>query len=224
MASGQRSAREIIQEHLQRGDGVGWFEPFYASARGNEAVIPWADAGSRQDFVEWAQESHVASSGQSALVIGCGLGDDAELLAELGYRVTAFDISPTAIEWCKRRFPETAVDYLVADMFAPPGEWLGSFDLVVEVYIVQALPPEMRMASVQAVAGFLAPGGLLLAIGWGLDDIAQRSGPPWLLSGEELAFFEQVGLTRVSFHREDDPANPIQFRYRAEFRRGAVSR
>ena len=224
MANQQQSAREIVQQHLERGDGVGWFEPFYALAEGNPAAIPWAASGPRRDLVQWAQESHAAGNGQSALIIGCGLGDDAEFLVELGYQVTAFDISPTAIDWCKERFPETAVDYQVADMFAPPAEWLNGFDLVVEDYIVQALPPEMRVASVQAVAAFPAPGGLLLAIGRGIDDIALRSGPPWPLTGAELALFETAGLLRVSFHRDSDSAIAPQFRYRAEFRREAVSR
>ncbi|MCC5670705.1 class I SAM-dependent methyltransferase [Nostoc sp. CHAB 5784] len=43
------------------------------------------------------------ASGQKALVIGCGLGDDAEAIASLGFEVTAFDISPTAIAWCQER-------------------------------------------------------------------------------------------------------------------------
>jgi len=219
MADEQRAVQEIIQAHLERGDGVGWFEPFYALAEGNSAAIPWSASGPRRDLVEWAQESHAIGAGQSALIIGCGLGDDAEFLAKLGYRVTAFDISPTAIEWCKERFPETAVDYQVADMFAPPVAWLDGFDLVVEDHIVQALPPEIRLASAQAVAAFPGAGGLLLAIGWGLDDITDRSGPPWLLSAEELALFEQTGLVRTSFHREADPDDTARFRYRAEFRR-----
>ncbi|MGB5052630.1 MAG: class I SAM-dependent methyltransferase [Caldilineaceae bacterium] len=223
MADPQQQARDIIQEHLQRGDGVGWFEPFYAAAHGNPAAIPWAASGPRRDLVQWARERHIAGNGQSALVVGCGLGDDAEFLAELGYRVTAFDISATAIDWCKERFPETAVDYRVADMFAPPAAWLGGFDLVVEDYIVQALPPEMRTAAVRAVAAFPAPGGLLLAIGRGIEDGAVRSGPPWPLTGEELALFSQAGLSAGSFHRGSDPAIAPQFRYRAEFRREARS-
>ncbi|MBF0145449.1 MAG: class I SAM-dependent methyltransferase [Magnetococcales bacterium] len=36
-------------------------------------------------------------AGKSALVVGCGQGDDARLLTRLGYRVTAFDLSPDMI-------------------------------------------------------------------------------------------------------------------------------
>lgn len=44
-----------------------------------------------------------------ALVIGCGLGDDAEAVRRRGYRVSAFDIAPTAIARCRQRFPDSKV-------------------------------------------------------------------------------------------------------------------
>ena len=56
-----------------------------------------------------------SASEQKALIIGCGLGDDAEALAKLGFEVTAFDISTSAIAWCQQRFPDSTVNYLVAD-------------------------------------------------------------------------------------------------------------
>jgi hypothetical protein len=55
-----------------------------------------------------------AVSGRS-LKVGAGLGDDAEELARRGLAVTAFDVAPTAIERARRRFPESGVDYVVAD-------------------------------------------------------------------------------------------------------------
>lgn len=47
--------------------------------------------------------AHPTPSPARAVVIGCGLGDDAEYLASMGYEVTAFDISPTAIAMCHTR-------------------------------------------------------------------------------------------------------------------------
>ena len=44
---------------------------------------------------EWTDFRKVKAHGKRALVVGCGLGDDAEYLAEQGFSVTAFDISPT---------------------------------------------------------------------------------------------------------------------------------
>jgi hypothetical protein len=37
-------------------------------------------------------------------------------------------------------FPQSAVDYRVADLFDAPSEWRGAFDLVHELYTLQALP------------------------------------------------------------------------------------
>ena len=43
---------------------------------------------------------------------------------------TAFDISASAIEMCRHRYPESVVNYQVADLFNLPSEWLQGFDLV----------------------------------------------------------------------------------------------
>ena len=45
-------------------------------------------------------------------------------------RVTGFDLSSRAIRWAKARFP--ALEFIAADLFAPPTEWNGAFDLVHE--------------------------------------------------------------------------------------------
>ncbi|WP_313934260.1 MULTISPECIES: hypothetical protein [Nostocaceae] len=41
------------------------------------------------------------------------MGDDAEAPAKLGFEVTAFDISPTAISWCQQWFPDSSVNYVI---------------------------------------------------------------------------------------------------------------
>ena len=221
MEEQQPSLPDVIAQHLAQGDNSGWFEPVYASAEGNAECIPWAGTGPRQDVLAWQQKRHPVGKGDAALVIGCGLGGDAEFLAGRGYQVTAFDISPTAIAWCKRTFPQSTVDYQVADIFAPPEAWRGGFDLVLEDYIVQALPPAMRQEAINAVAAFVAPGGLLLAIGQGIDDVALRAGPPWPLTQEELALFVEAGLVRGDIEKDDDPTLVPKYRYWAEFRRPA---
>ena len=60
------------------------------------------------------------ATGKKALTIGCGLGDDAEQLAEWGFSTTAFDVSETAIRACRRRFPDSRVQYVAADLLQPP--------------------------------------------------------------------------------------------------------
>jgi SAM-dependent methyltransferase len=119
-----------------------------------------------------------------ALVVGCGLGDDAELLASLGYDVVAFDYSPTAIERCRARFPGSPVEYLVADLLDPPAAWRRAFDLVLEVFTVQSLPPTVRATAIANIAGFVA-GRLLVVATQG----EPADGPPWPLTREQVTSF-----------------------------------
>ena len=72
--------------------------------------------------------------GKKALVVGCGLGDDAQALSELGFKVTGFDIAPTAIAWCKKRFPESQVNYIVDDLLNPQVINQQKYDFVLESY------------------------------------------------------------------------------------------
>ena len=51
--------------------------------------------------------------------------------------MTAFDLSPTAIEWCRKRFPQSSVKWVVANLLESPAEWRQRFDLVVEINTLQ---------------------------------------------------------------------------------------
>jgi SAM-dependent methyltransferase len=131
-----------------------------------------------------------------------GLGDDAEELARRGFEVTAFDFSPTAIERARERFPESAVDYRVADLLDLPEEWRGRFDLVVEIRTLQSLPIGDRRAAAAAIAGTVVPGGLLWLFALGRDSHLPGETRPWPVTEEELAVLEAAGLKWES-RRED---------------------
>ena len=90
-------ARQLAQEFAQRGDATGWFERLYTQAQGNEQAIRWANMEVNPNLVHWLDRRNLGGKGKLALVIGCGLGDDAEELARRGFEVVAFDIAPTAI-------------------------------------------------------------------------------------------------------------------------------
>ena len=51
------------------------------------------------------------------------MGRDSEYLAGLGFVTAAFDFSATAIRAVRQRFPDSPVDYRVADLLDPPGDW-----------------------------------------------------------------------------------------------------
>src|SRR3954464_3053516 len=126
----RENVRRIAGEYAQRGDALGWFEALYKEAAGNTDVVPWADMEPNRFFTTWAEKNGLRGDGQKALVVGCGLGDDAKYLNDLGFKVTAFDLSPSAIEWAKRLYGESEINFEVADLFQPSSGWLGAFDFV----------------------------------------------------------------------------------------------
>jgi len=200
--------REIASEHYGRGDVMGWFEALYKEAAGDNLIIPWADLEPNSYFRAWAESTGLKGEGRTALVVGCGLGDDAKYLDELGFKVTAFDISPTAIEWAKRLYGETGIKFEVKDLFETPNSWrfaqvgeaqAGGFDFVLEIYTIQPLPMDMRDRVVDSIANFVGEGGSLVVVTRGREDDQEPDELPWPMSRRELARFEHSGLTQTDF-------------------------
>ena len=172
----------------------------YAAA-GESLAVPWANLKPFPLLVEWLDDKGAAVSG-AALVIGSGYGDDAEELARRGFAVTAFDLSPTAIDRTRERFPQSSVDYRVADLFDLPAEWHERFDLVVEIRTLQSLPIADRTVAATAIAGTVAAGGLLWLFALGRESHQPGETRPWPVTTEELAVLKTAGLAWET-HRED---------------------
>lgn len=206
--------KPLQEKHWSAGDATGWFEPAYVMANGERAAIPWAEKGINPHLVAWAEQTGLAGVGQTALVIGCGLGDDAEYLAGLGFAVTAFDISPTAVAWCRNRFPASTVEYQVGDLFACG---LAPADFVLEAYTLQALPRPLRTPAVTAIARLALK--RLLVIGRGCDVPEVNEEIPWPLTHAELAGFGAAGLTQVKLEDFQDQKQPPRRRFRVEYQR-----
>lgn len=210
-------ARRLAAEGLRADDATGWFENLYAAADEGEAVVPWDRETPRELFAEWAEHERLDGRGRRALVVGAGLGTDAEFLASFGFRTVAFDISPTAVRVARERHPGSRVDYVVADLLDPPSDWRGAFDLVVEIITVQALPVRLHELAAANIAAFVAPGGTLFVLAaarhgrYKLED-----GPPWPLTREEIEAFAGGDLSPV---RIEEIAQTDDRRWRAEFRR-----
>jgi len=211
------SAGKLGKNFSQRNDSTGWFEAVYARANWNGSAIPWANLQPSPDVVEWLDRHSIDGTGKKALVVGCGLGDDAEELARRGFEVSAFDISATAIEWCQKRFPDSSVAYHNADLFETPSNWHTKFDFILEYYTIQALPPDMSNRTIEAVARHVAPGGTILVICLGRDELVKVGGPPWPLCKAQLAPFQKYGLQEVAFeeygHRPDSPVRRFRVQY-----------
>ncbi len=196
----QQKVKLLAPEALQKSEHSAWFDVLYSQANKDASQVPWAKLTAHPYLQDWLNDQIIQGQGKSALVIGCGLGDDAETLADLGFQVTAFDISPTAIAWAKERFPNSPVNYVVADLLALNPDWQGKFDFVFECRNIQALPLNIREKVINAITPLVAPGGTLLVITRIRDFDAQPDGPPWPLSETELAQFQKFGLSEISRH------------------------
>lgn len=173
------------------------FERIYAQVGDDLDLVPWAALAPHPRLVAWLASSAPRSG--RALVIGCGLGDDAEAVGGHGLDVTAFDASTTAIGWCHRRFPESAVAYRVDDLFDLPREWLHRFDVVIEINTVQSIPPGRQVAAIEVIAGTVAAGGQLFSRCLAREPHEPAPSRPWALSRVELASYEASGLREIQF-------------------------
>ena len=210
-------ARSLAQDSIDRGDAVGWFERLYAEAARGEAIVPWTDLEPNPHVVEWLdRESPPAGR---ALDIGTGVGDTAEELSRRGFRVVAFDVSPTAVAEARRRFPQTRVDYRVADLLRLPAELDATFDLVVECYTLQVLPPQARAEAIASLRRTVAPGGSLLVVARGREPEEPQGQMPWPLTRTEVESLAGDGLHLIAFEDFVDDEDPPVRRFRAVFRR-----
>lgn len=214
MRNWEDAAEDYAHQSLAAGNPTEWFDRFYAAGVAGEITMPWGRTQAHPLLVDrLAREA--AYSGR-AVVVGCGLGADAEYLASLGYATTAFDVAPTAVEQCRLRYPESAVDYRLANLFDLPSEWAAAFDLVVEIVTVQALPTDLHPPAIAAVRSLVARGGRLIVIGWAPEPGEPPPAPPWPLSRAEIDSFAADGLRVIAIERLAG-SEPVSRRWRAEF-------
>lgn len=212
-------ARALAADALSEGDPVGWFERLYAAADTGAATVPWDAPEPHFLLPEWAEAGGIDGTGRDAVVVGCGLGRDAEYLAGLGFRVTAFDVSESGVAAAKRRHPDSSVRYVTADLFDVPGDWVAAYDLVLESLTVQSLPLSLRAEAIGAVTRLVAPGGTLLVVAFGRDTEELPAGPPWPLSRAEIEAFGAGELRARRIEELRDAGPPEVLRWRAEFGR-----
>jgi SAM-dependent methyltransferase len=213
----RKRARELAASYIQRGDHLGWFEALYSEAETDPRLVPWADLKPNPSLVEWLDRTELKGGGKEALVIGCGYGDDAQELAQRGFKVTAFDISASAISRCRRRFASAPVTYVVADLFAAPKSWHSRFHFTLECYTLQVLPPDRRAEAIKGCCRYVAPRGILLAVSRGRDISDSPGMMPWPLTRDEFRPFQECGLREISFEDYVDNEVPPVRRFRATY-------
>jgi len=205
---------------IQEDQPSNWFEPLYSSSNKDGEGVPWANMEAHPSFANWLKQNSQDGEGKAALVVGCGMGDDAIELESLGFHVTAFDVSATAIEYCKERFPQSNADFQQADLLEDQSQWQRKFDFVLEIFTIQALPPKYEKEVIQNISNFVAPGGQLLVIAEvGREERSFERGPPWLLTLEHIDSFVSCRLRVEGKVVEKNPLNDGEDIYVTTFNR-----
>lgn len=196
-----------MQEHNKASE---LFEEMYKTHENNHENIPWA----RKDVNPLLQtyldngEEHKGK----ALVIGCGLGDDAYALDKAGYDVLAIDVSQTALNVAQKRFADSGIHFEKQDIFDMPQKYFENFDFVFEALTVQSLPREFREKMISAVVNTVIQGGDLLVVAH--QYTGSNDGPPWPLTHEEISLFKTHGMKELSFELINETSNISDVKFR----------
>ncbi len=144
-----------------------------------------------------ADNAHLLPPRGTALDLACGLGGNALFLAERGLTVSAWDLSPVAVERLRAEAAARGlmIDAQTRDLIACPPQ-PGSFDvIVVSHFLERTLAP--------AIADALHPGGLLFYQTFTREAVSAQgpSNPEYRLAPNELLRLFDGLLVRV--YREE---------------------
>ena len=171
------------------GEPTRWYDELWSAAGRGDVALPWDHTDPHPVLADWLAHGVAdgPGAGRAAVVVGCGLGADSEHLAAQGWRTVAFDIAPAAVAAVRDRYPDSAVDYRVGNLLDLDDDLVGAFDLVVEIYTLQALHPSLRDEAAAGVRRLLAPGGTALVVQVvRRDDEPVTEEPPWTLTRGEM--------------------------------------
>ncbi len=103
-----------------------------------------------------------AKPGRRLLELGTGTGIVAIAAAQRGYRVTATEISATALGRARTAAGDQPILFALDDVLASHLD--ATFDVVVDRGVLHCLPPDRRAAYAAAVTARTAFGGTLLVV------------------------------------------------------------
>jgi hypothetical protein len=169
----------------------------------------------------WLREREVSGDGRRRPGRGLWHGPGLGVPGRVGFATVAFDFSPPPIAAVRRRFPDSPVDYRVADLLDPPPAWAGAFDLVVESLTVQSLPRQLRRAAIARVRSWSPLAGRC----WSSPPSRARATTrPTALGHSPGPRSSRSPPTVLEWLRLEDFRDPDAHRWRAELRRTEPSR
>jgi SAM-dependent methyltransferase len=182
--------------------------PYYDHFTAGYAYERWIDAIERRAL-------DLGLCGRRALDLACGTGNSTGPLLARGYSVLGCDISAVMIEQARRKYPQQADSFLVADMRDLPS--LGEFDLVLclddainylisERELEEAFTGVARLLSPSGVFAFDVNSLLTYRTSFAEDTVREGDGVLLAWRGEAGPTFErgEIGAATVAIFSERD--------------------
>ena len=108
------------------------------------------------------------------LELGCGEGRDAYPLLQQGYNLLATDISPAAIDYTRKKWPEFSKNFTVLDCIS--GNLNDKFDFIYAVAVVHMLVEDTdREAFYTFIRDHLTPTGIALICTMGDGEVERQT-------------------------------------------------
>ena len=139
-----------------------------------------------------------------ALVPGCGRGHEVALAVAHGLDAMGLDIAPTGVAEARALYPQLAERFVTGNLFDPPADLRGAFDVVLEHTCMSALPPTMRTDYRRGIDLTLRRGGLLIGV-WFINPALDpgKQGPPFPFSVADLTALFAEGYEVVEDYMPD---------------------
>ncbi|MCK6370838.1 MAG: class I SAM-dependent methyltransferase [Gammaproteobacteria bacterium] len=140
-----------------------------------------------------------------ALDIGCGAGTDSVFLASRGWRVTALDFMPKALEYTTERARKAGVGVDVVEADITEWQVPGAFDLVLDHGLLHNMDPVRHGAYRERLLAALARDGDFLLLHWHPRFPGQANGRmgPRRVDRDDIKAFFAPELQERFFAREE---------------------
>ena len=122
------------------------------------------------------------------IILGCGRGYDAVMLAKKGFEVTAVDFSPSAIEFLNNLADQqnVLIKIIQKDIFSLKNNFKDHFDYVIEQTCFCAIDIKRRSEYELLVNKLLKVKGQLIGLWFPIGKQFHEGGPPYGVSIEEI--------------------------------------
>ena len=133
-----------------------------------------------------------------------GRGHEVALAVEHGLDATGLDIAPTGMAEARAKYPHLAERFVTGNLFDPPKEMRGAFDVLLEHTCMSGLPPTLRADYRRGIDLTLRHGGLLIGV-WFIDPMLPpgEMGPPYPFSVADLTALFAEGYDIVADYVPD---------------------